>query len=56
LFAFIFEGGGIDDYDLKPLFVAEFGEQEGSQRLQEWQDMLAADQYGWTFHVVPLRN
>ena len=56
LFAFIFEGGGIDDYDLKPLFVAEFGEQEGSQRLQEWQDMLAADQYGWTFHEVPLRN
>ena len=41
---------------LEPLFAAEYGELEGRQRLQEWQDMFARDQYGWTFHDVPLRD
>lgn len=56
LFAFIFEGGDIGDYDLEPLLVAEFGEQAGRQRLQEWLDMFAGEQYGWTFHEVPMRG
>ncbi|MEO6512683.1 MAG: hypothetical protein ABIO16_16910, partial [Nocardioides sp.] len=56
LFAFVFEGGDIDDYDLGPLFAAEYGEQEGLQRLQGWRDMFARDQYGWTFHDVSLRD
>lgn len=56
LFAFVFEGGDIDEYDLEPLFAAEYGEQEGRQRLQEWHDMFARDQYGWTFHDVSLRD
>ena len=52
LFAFIFEGGDIVDFDLEPLFAAEYGEQDGRHRLQEWQDMFARDQHGWTFHEV----
>jgi hypothetical protein len=56
LFAFVFDGGEIDDYDLGPLFTAEYGEQEGSQRLQEWLEMFAREQYGWTFHDVSLRD
>ena len=56
LFAFVFDGGGIDDYDLEPMFAAEYGEQEGRQLLQEWLDMFARDQYGWTFHDVSLHE
>lgn len=52
LFAFVFEGGDIDDYDLEPMFAAEYGEEEGRRRLQEGLDMFARDQYGWTFHEV----
>ena len=55
LFAFVFEGGDIEDYDLVALFAAEYGEQAGAERLQEWQDMFAGDQYGWTFREISLR-
>jgi hypothetical protein len=56
LFAFVFEGGDVDDYDLGPMFAAEYGEEEGRQRLQEWLDMFVRDQHGWTFHEVPLHD
>jgi len=54
VFAFIFDGGDIGEFNLEPLFAAEYGEQEGRQRMQEWQDMFAGEQYGWTFYDVPL--
>lgn len=56
MFAFLFEGGDIDDFDLEPLFAAEYGEHQGAERLQEWQEMFARDQYGWTFREVSLRD
>lgn len=52
LFAFVFEGGGIEDFDLEPIFAAEYGKQEGARRLAEWQAMFARDQHGWTFYDV----
>ncbi|MBA2531489.1 MAG: hypothetical protein H0V23_05195 [Nocardioidaceae bacterium] len=54
MFAFLFEGGDLDDYDLKPLFAAEFGEDEGQNRLQPWIDMFTKDQEGWSFHSTNL--
>jgi hypothetical protein len=56
VFAFIFAGGDFGDYDLEPVFVAEFGEQAGPQRLQEWLGMFAGEQYGWTFREVSLHE
>jgi hypothetical protein len=56
LFAFVFDGGDIDDYDLESMFAAEYGEREGQERLQEWEDMFAREQYGWTFHDVSLHD
>jgi hypothetical protein len=56
LFAFVFEGGDINDYDLEPVFATEYGEEQGRQRLQEWQDMFASEQYGWTFHEVSMHD
>jgi hypothetical protein len=55
-FAFVFEGGDMDDYDLEPLFTAEYGEEEAQRRLQEWEEMFARDQYGWAFRDVSLTD
>jgi hypothetical protein len=56
VFAFVFEGGDVDDYDLEPLFTAEYGEHEGRQRLQQWEDMFVREQFGWSFHEVSLHD
>ncbi|MBA2559609.1 MAG: hypothetical protein H0V07_06905 [Propionibacteriales bacterium] len=53
-FVFLFRGGDIADYDLGPLFAAEYGDEEGERLLDSWQAMFAREQYGWTLHQIPL--
>ena len=54
LFAFVFNGGELDDYDLEPILTAEYGERQAREHFETWQELFAREQYGWSFHDVAL--
>ena len=54
VFAFLFEGGTDDDWDLRRLLEQALGPEDADRALADMQGMLARDQYGWWLSPVPL--
>ncbi len=54
VFAFLFEGGTDDDWDLRRLLEQALGPEDADRALADMQGMLVRDQYGWWLSPVPL--
>ena len=54
VFAFVFDGGTDEDWDLRALLEKELGSQGADEALSRMGQMLAEDQYGWWLAPVPL--
>ena len=54
VFAFLFDGGTDDDWELRPLLEKAHGPQGADRELAEMREMLAQDQEGWWFTPVRL--
>ena len=65
-YAFVFDGGPLDDWELEDLIPAHYGEEEGQQLLSSWLESFvplsqwlatlggadAGPQLGWTFTAI----
>ena len=54
VFALVFEGGKLSDWELQPILERALGAEEAKRAMQEWDDMLDGDQYGGSFDPVAL--
>jgi hypothetical protein len=54
LFAFLFDGGTDDDWDLRLLLEKARGSEGADRALADMDQMLAREQYGWWFSSVRL--
>ncbi len=54
VFAFLFDGGTDDDWDLRRLLEEALGPEGADRALADMQGMLTRDQYGWWLAPVPL--
>jgi hypothetical protein len=54
LFAFLFDGGTDEDWDLRLLLEKARGPEGADRALAEMQGMLTQEQYGWWFSSVRL--
>jgi hypothetical protein len=53
IFAFLFDGGPAEDWELQPLLEQALGPAGAEAALRRMSDMLEGDQYGWS--LVPVR-
>jgi len=54
VFAFVFEGGQPEDWELEPILVEALGREGASDALATADGMLKSDQQGWAFTKVSL--
>ena len=54
VFAFVFDGGTDEDWELRPLLEKELGSEGADRALADMDEMLTQDQYGWWFSPVRL--
>jgi len=54
IFAFLFDGGTDDDWDLRRLLEQALGPEGADRALADMDEMLTRDQYGWWFSPVRL--
>ena len=54
VFAFVFDGGTDDDWDLDALLEKALGSTDADRALADMRQMLTQDQYGWWFSPVRL--
>jgi hypothetical protein len=54
VFAFLFDGGTDDDWDLSSLLEKALGPEDSERALADMHQMLMQDQYGWWFAPVRL--
>jgi hypothetical protein len=54
VFAFVFDEGTDDDWDLRALLVKALGTQRADEELSRMGELLAQDQYGWWLSPVDL--
>jgi hypothetical protein len=52
VFAFLLRGGEERDWDLVPLFEEALGAEGAQRALQEMQEMMRGEQYGWSLRPV----
>jgi hypothetical protein len=54
VFAFVFEGGQPDDWELEPILVEALGQDGANDALAAFAGMLKGEQRSWAFTEVPL--
>ena len=54
VFAFLFDGGTDEDWELRPLLEKALGPEGADRALTEMDEMLRGDQFGWWFSDVRL--
>ena len=54
VFAFVFDGGTDDDWELRPLLEKALGSHGADRALADMDQMLVEEQYGWWFSPVRL--
>jgi hypothetical protein len=54
VFAFVFEGGEPDDWELEPILVEALGQDGANDALATFAGMLKGGQQSWAFTEVPL--
>ena len=54
VFAFLFEGGEPEDWELEPLLVEALGQDGAADALATFAGMLKGEQQGWAFTQVRL--
>ena len=52
VFAFLLRGGEERDWDLLPLFEEALGAEGAQRALQDMQEMMYGEQYGWALRPV----
>jgi hypothetical protein len=56
VFAFVFDGGTDEDWDLRALLEKALGPQDAERALADMAEMLTQEQYGWWFSPVRLAD
>jgi hypothetical protein len=54
LFAFLFDGGTDEEWELRPLLDQALGPEGADRALADMREMLTEEQYGWWFSSVGL--
>jgi hypothetical protein len=54
VFAFVFQGGVPDDWELEPILVEALGQDGADDALAAFAGMLKGEQQSWAFTEVPL--